>query len=103
LEDEPNFQSRNKAAARDQTCRSEDRSSQEGGDDGNLPATHNPHINEEEEALDLRTNPFQERWDDDRGPSPSPNISSSFSSSPTHRRSGPTKHHWMSLVVITFE
>jgi len=64
--------------------------------DGNHPATHNTHINEEEEALDLRINPFQERGDDGRGPSPS----SSFSSSPIYRRSGPTKHHWMSLVVI---
>jgi len=31
--------------------------------------------NEEEEALDLRTNPFQERGDDGRGPSTSPNAS----------------------------
>jgi len=35
--------------------------------------------------------------------SPSPNTSSSFSSSPTNSRSGPTKHHWMSFFVITFE
>jgi len=35
--------------------------------------------------------------------SPSPNTSSSFISSPTNRRSGPTKHHWMSFSVITFE
>jgi len=31
--------------------------------------------NEEEEALDLRTNPFQEGDDDGRGPSTSPNAS----------------------------
>jgi len=93
LEDEPSFQSRNKAVVLDQTYKSEEKSFQEGRDDGNHLATHNPHINEEEEALDLRTNPFQERGDDGRGPSPSPNTSSSFSSSPTHRRSRPTKHH----------
>ena len=40
--------------------------------------------NEEEEALDLRTNPFQEGGDDGRSPRTSPNVS------PTKRRSGPT-------------
>jgi len=40
---------------------------------------------------------------DRKNPSPSPNTSSSFSSSPTNRRSGPTKHHWISFFVITFE
>ena len=40
LEDEPSFQNRNKVVVRDQTCRSKDRSSQEGGDDGNHPATY---------------------------------------------------------------
>ena len=38
-DDEPSFQSKNKVVVRGQTCRSEDRSSQEGGDDGNHPAT----------------------------------------------------------------
>ena len=55
------------AAIRDQVCRSEDRSSQEGGDDGHHPATLIPLV--EEKALDLRTNPFQEGGDDGRGPS----------------------------------
>ena len=55
------------AAIRDQVCRSEDRSSQEGGDDGHHPATVIPLV--EEKALDLRTNPFQEGGDDGRGPS----------------------------------
>ena len=54
-------------AIRDQVCRSEDRSSQEGGDDGHHPATFIPLV--EEKALDLRTNPFQEGGDDGRGPS----------------------------------
>ena len=40
---------------------------------------------------------------DRKSSSPSPNTSSSFSSSPTNRRFGPTKHHWMSFFVITFE
>ena len=39
---------------------------------------------------------------DGRGPSPSPNTSSSFSSSPTNRRYGPTKHHWMSFFCNYF-
>jgi len=55
------------AVIRDQVCRSEDRSSQEGGDDGNHPATFIPLV--EKKALDLRTNPFQEGGDDGRGPS----------------------------------
>ena len=38
LEDEPSFQNKNKAVVRDQTCRSEDKSSQEGGDDGRGPS-----------------------------------------------------------------
>jgi len=54
------------AAIRDQICRSEDRSSQEGGDDGHHPATSIPLV--EEKALDLRANPFQEGGDDGRGP-----------------------------------
>ena len=33
---------------------------------------------------------------DRKSPSPSPNTSSSFTSSPTNRIYGPTKHHWMS-------
>ena len=53
------------AAIRDQICRSEDRSSQERGDDGHHPATLIPLV--EEKALDLRTNPFQEGGDDGRG------------------------------------
>ena len=44
------------AAIRDQVCRSEDRSSQEGGDDGHHLATLIPQV--EEKALDLRTNLF---------------------------------------------
>ena len=52
---------------RDQVCRSVDRSSQEGGDDGHHPATTIPLA--EEKALDLRTSPFQEGGDDGRGPS----------------------------------
>jgi len=40
LEDEPSFQNRNKAVVRDQTCRYEDRLSQEGGDDGNHLTTY---------------------------------------------------------------
>ena len=44
MEDEHSFQSRNKVVVRDQPCRFEDRSSKEGGDDGNRPATHNPII-----------------------------------------------------------
>ena len=56
-----------KAAIQDQICRSEDRSSQEGGDDGHHLATSIPLV--EEKALDLRTNPFQEGGDDGRGPS----------------------------------
>ena len=48
---------------------SEDRISQEGGDDGHHPAIHiHPPSHEEEEAMDLRTNPFQEGRDDGRGP-----------------------------------
>jgi len=43
LEDENSFQSRNKAVVQDKPCRSEDRSFQEGGDDGNCPTSHN-HI-----------------------------------------------------------
>ena len=55
------------AAIQDQVYRSEDRSSQEGGDDGHHPATSIPLV--EEKVLDLRTNPFQEGGDDGRGPS----------------------------------
>jgi len=84
-EDEHSCQSKNKAAVRDRPCRSEDRSSQEGGDDGNYPATIHPLNNEEEEeALDLRTNPFQEGGDEGRGPSTSPHAS------PPKGRFGPT-------------
>ena len=54
------------AVIQDQVCRSEDRSSQEGGDDGHHPATSFSLV--QEKALDLRTNPFQEGWDDGRGP-----------------------------------
>ena len=55
------------AAIRDQICRSEDRSSQEGGDDGHHPATFILLV--KEKAMDLRTKPFQEGGDDGRGPS----------------------------------
>ena len=52
---------------------SEDRFSQEGGDDGHHPAIHiHPPSHEEEEGMDLRTNPFQEGGDDGRGPSTYP-------------------------------
>jgi len=44
LEDENSFQIRNKVVVRDQPCRLEDRSSQEGEDDGNPSATQNPII-----------------------------------------------------------
>jgi len=59
------------AAIRDQHYGSEDRFSQEGGDDGHHPAIyiHLPS-HEKEETMDLRTNPFQEGGDDGRGPSP---------------------------------
>ena len=62
------------AAIRDQHYGSEDRFSQEGGDDGHHPAIHiHPHSHEEEEvAKDLRTNPFQEGGDDGRGPNTNP-------------------------------
>jgi len=40
LEDEHSFQTKNKAVVEDQPCRSEDKTSQEGGDDGNHPATY---------------------------------------------------------------
>ena len=39
-EDEHNCQSKNKVVVRDQPCRSEDKTSQEGGDDRNHPATY---------------------------------------------------------------
>ena len=39
---------------------------------------------------------------DRKRPSPSPNTSSSFSSNPTNRRYGPTKHHWMSFFCNYF-
>jgi len=42
LEDEHSCQSKNKVAVPDRPCRFEDRSSQEGGDDGNHPATYIP-------------------------------------------------------------
>ena len=48
----------------DQECTSEDRSSQEGGDDGHHPATTIPLAKD----LDLRTNPFQEGGNDGGGP-----------------------------------
>jgi len=83
-EDEHSCQSKNKVIVRDRPCRSEDRSSQEGGDDGYHPATIHPHNNKEEEALDLRTNPFQEGGDDERGSSTSPHAS------PPNGRFGPT-------------
>jgi len=56
------------AAIQDHICRSEDRFSQEGEDDGHHPAI-NIHLpsHEKEKALDLRTNPFQEGGDDGRG------------------------------------
>jgi len=63
------------AAIRDQHCGSEDRFSQEGGDDGHHPAIHiHPpsHEEEEEEAMDLRINSFQEGGDDGRGPNTNP-------------------------------
>jgi len=41
-EDEHSCQSKKKAAIRDRPCRSEDRSSQEGGDDGHPLATSIP-------------------------------------------------------------
>jgi len=57
------------AAIRDHHCGSEDRFSQEGGDNGHHPAIHiHPPSHEEEEAMDLRTNPFQEGGDDGRCP-----------------------------------
>jgi len=40
LEDEHSCQSKNTAVVRDRPCRYEDRSSQEGEDDGNYPATY---------------------------------------------------------------
>ena len=83
-EEEHSCQSKKKAAIQDRPCRTKDRSSQEGGDDGNHPTTIHPHNNEEEEALDLRTNPFQEGGDDGRGPSTSPHAS------PPKGRFGPT-------------
>ena len=43
---------------------------------------------EEEEAMDLRTNPFQEGGDDGRGPSTSPHAS------PPKGRFGPTIELW---------
>jgi len=43
--------------------------------DENHPATIHPHNNEEEEALDLRTNLFQKGGDDGRGPNTSPHAS----------------------------
>jgi len=41
-EDEYSCKLKNKAAIRDRLCRSEDRSSREGGDDGHHPATYIP-------------------------------------------------------------
>ena len=41
-EDEHSCQSKKKAAIQDRPCRSEDRSSQEGGDDGHHPTTSIP-------------------------------------------------------------
>jgi len=83
-EDEHSYQSKKKAVIRDRPCRSKDRSSLEGGDDGNHPATIHPHNNEEEKALDLRINHFQEGGDDGRDPSTSPHAS------PQKGRFGPT-------------
>ena len=62
------------AAIRDQHCGSEDRFSQEEGDDAHHPAIyiHLPSHEEEEETMDLRTNPFQKGGDDGRGPSINP-------------------------------
>jgi len=46
------------------------------------------------QAMEVRDNVMEEaQAHDRRSPSPSLNTSSSFSSSPTNRRSGPTKHH----------
>jgi len=36
------------------------------------------------------------------GKNPNPNTSSSFSLSPTNRRYGPTKHHWMCFFCNYF-
>jgi len=49
LEDEHSFQSRDKAVVRDQPCRSEDRFSQEGGDDDKAPNHTQPHNKEDED------------------------------------------------------
>jgi len=60
--------------------------------------TYNPRVSKPSPSMMVEAQAH-----DRRSPNPSPNTSSSFSSSPTHRRFGPTKHHWMSLFVITFE
>jgi len=52
LEDKHSCQSRNKVVVQDQPCRSEDRSSQEGGDDGKLPSLIQPY-NKEDEDLEV--------------------------------------------------
>jgi len=52
LEDEHSFQSMNKTVVRDQPCRSKDRSSQEGGDDGRTLNHTHPH-NKEDEDLEV--------------------------------------------------
>jgi len=51
-EDEHSFQSKNKVVVRDQPCRYEDRSSQEGGDNDRAPSHTQPH-NEEDEDLEV--------------------------------------------------
>ena len=51
-EDELSFQSRNKAVVQYQPCRSKDKSSQEGGDDGRVLNHTQPH-NKEDEDLDV--------------------------------------------------
>ena len=109
MEDDHSCQSRNNATVRDQPYRSEDRTSQEGGDDGNHPATY-IHIMMMKkkhwiwgQMLFKRVGMIEEaQAHDRRSLSPSPNISSSFSSSPTNRRSGPIKHYWMSPFVNYF-
>jgi len=64
--------SKQEVVIRDQPYGSKDRFSQEGGDDRHHPAHLHPSTNDEDEALDLRTNPFQEGGDDGRGPNTNP-------------------------------
>jgi len=51
LEDEHSFKSRNKAVVQDQPCKSEDKYSKEGGDDGTSSLTQ-PY-NKEDEDLEV--------------------------------------------------